>query len=203
MFQDAFIKLNESETTELVKEINTKYDGTPLDPERTTILYQALSFYPGYRFLDIVDERIYPLVHKYAFYKPDDLVFLNWTNAPVYQFNDRAPLSLNAGNVVDYVKFFFSCVRGRKGHFIVVESVDEVTWKEDPPIAARKAIGKIMTPVHITKENENGSFELKACMVFKDSLFSAKVTISKEGHVDLSEEELLIEDLPVLEDTLE
>lgn len=203
MFQDAFIKLDVSETTALIKEINIEHDGTPLDPERTIIMSQTLSFYPRCRFLDIVDERIHPTIHKYAFHNTDDLIFLNWTNAPIYKLNETLPISLNKNNVVDYVRFFFACVRGRKGHFEVIETVDDIRWKEDPPIAARKAMGKLIEPVHLVSENEDGSYSLKACMVFKDSIFSADVHVSRKGHVDLSNEALLIEDVPILEDTLE
>ena len=38
-------------------------------------------------------------------------------------------------------------------------------------------------------------------MVFKDSLFKSEVEVKPSGLVSLSNEELLVEDLPVLDDT--
>jgi hypothetical protein len=128
-------------------------------------------------------------------------VAINGSNEPIYALNERAPLQLNDGTVADYVRFFFSNVRGRHGRFLITETVDDIQWREEPPPAARKAIGKILVPLTVTGRDPDGGFRLAACMMFKDSLFKAAVTVRRDGIVSLSDEELLIEDMPVLDDT--
>src|SRR5262249_28730450 len=115
--------------------------------------------------------------------------------------NQKIPAKLNDSTVSDYVRFFFSFVRGRHGRFLITESVDDIHWKEDPPPAARKAIGKMVMPVMLVKKENNGGFHLQATMMFKDSLFKSDINVTPNGLVQLSNEELLIEDMPVLDDT--
>jgi hypothetical protein len=117
-------------------------------------------------------------------------------------FYPGVPIFLDTNSVIEYVRFFFNYIRGRHGRFIVIENVDDISWREEPPPAARKAIGKMLIPLQIYEVNEEGSFFLLVNMMFKDSLFKAKVQVKPNGRVELFDEELVIEDIPVEEDIL-
>jgi hypothetical protein len=201
MLQDALVKLDPEESSALLEEINPKLQGSAFAPATVTILGQELSFYPGYRFLDMADYESVPPVRRFVVYKPGDAVVLNWTNEPIYELNARAPISLNEHTVVDYVRFFFTYIRGRHGRFLVAESVDDIMWREEPPPAARKAIGNILSPLSVASAAADGSYRLNLCMMFKDSLFKAVAEVGRDGLVTLTDEELMIEDMPVLDDT--
>ena len=201
MFSNAFVKLDRAEAQELISEINPYFKDNAFAPENVTILSQDMSFYPGYKFLDIADFSITPVVRKFVIFKSGFASVLNWTNDPIYRMNEKVPIKLNQDNIADYVRFFFSYIRGRHGRFIIVESVDDIAWSEEPPTAARKAIGQMIAPVQIMGNDKDGTFHLSACMVFKDSLFRTDIHVKAGGAVDLSNEELLIEDMPVLDDT--
>lgn len=201
MFSNAFVKLDKDEARTLATEVNPSFKDGKFNEDTVTVLAQDMSFYPGCRFLDIADFSVVPTVRKFVVFRPGDAVVLNWTNEPIYRLNERVPVKLDNDNVADYVRFFFSYIRGRHGRFIIVESVDDVAWSEEPPAAARKAIGQMIMPVQIKGEGRDGTFHLVCCMVFKDSLFRTDVHVKKSGVVDLSNEELLIEDMPVLDDT--
>ena len=201
MFSNAFVKLDKIEAQELISEINPYFKDNAFAPENVTILSQDMSFYPGYQFLDIADFSATPAVRKFVVFKSGFVNVLNWTNDPIYRLNEIVPIKLNQENVADYVRFFFSYIRGRHGRFIIVESVDDIAWSEEPPAAARKAIGQMIAPVQIMGSDKDGTFHLSACMVFKDSLFRTDIHVKAGGTVDLSSEELLIEDMPVLDDT--
>ncbi|MCB9988078.1 MAG: hypothetical protein H6868_01950 [Rhodospirillales bacterium] len=196
-----FVKLGEEENTAILEEINPLLEGSPFDPVTATILAQDVSFYPGYRFLDINDYETVPHKRKFALYKPGNAVALNWTNEPVYMLNEKAPLQLNADNVAAYVRFFFTYVRGHHGRFVIIETADEIAWREDPPPAARRAVSEMICPMTVTDHDSDGTYHLIACMIFKDSLFKSQVHVTAGGLVSLSDESLLIEDMPVLDDT--
>lgn len=206
MFQEAFKKLELEELASVLDHINPHLDGSPFDPVDTTALGIELPFYPDYRFLDLADYSTMPGKRRFVLFKdagnPDDndVVVLDWTNEPIYLLNHNLPISLTAENIPEYVRFFFTYVRGKHGRFIVTESVDDINWKEDPPPQARKAISKMLIPLEVLKE-ENGKYYLKATMMFRDSLFKADIEVQRNGLVTLSSEELLVEDMPVLDDT--
>lgn len=198
---DQFVKLDLLECETVLEEINPALKGSHFHPATVTILANEPSFYPGYRFLDLADYETVPNIRKFVLYKPGHVVVLNWTNEPIYALNEKAPIVLTETTVADYVRFFFTYVRGRHGRFIITESVEDVTWRDEPPPAARKAIGKMLEPLHIQERGSAGDFKLVARMMFKDSLFKTTVNVQANGLVNLSDEELLIEDMPVMDDT--
>lgn len=201
MYQEAFTKLELNEIATILDRLNPEFDGSTFDPLETTILAQSLSFYPGYRMLDIADHAAMPPLRRFTLYSAEDCVILNFSNEPIYELNLKLPINLNADNVSDYVRFFFTYVRGRHGRFIITENVDDIAWKEDPPPSARKAIGQMLVPVTLEKTDSEGNFILMATMVFKDNLFKSKIKIDPKGFASLSDEELLVEDIPILDDT--
>src|SRR5688572_20432938 len=112
MFQDAFIKLEKDECRQVLEEINPALGGGAFSPKTSTVLAQDLSFYPGYRFLDVADYEITPAFRKFIVHRPGDVTVLDWTNDPIYKLNDKVPLGLTRDTVRDYIRFFFSYVRG-------------------------------------------------------------------------------------------
>ncbi|MEK7801928.1 MAG: hypothetical protein AAB276_05685, partial [Pseudomonadota bacterium] len=160
-----------------------------------------LSFYPGHRFLDIADHSHIPAARRFLIEKDEHYTVIDFTNMPFYGLNSSVPIKLTKETLGDYTRFFFQFVRGRHGRFLIVESVDDIQWREEPPPAARRAIGKLITPMTlIPNDTPNGPYHLLAQMVFKDSLFQSDITVTETGMVSLSNEKLMIEDLPVLDD---
>ncbi len=202
MYKEAFEKLELEDIATILEEVNPHFDGLVFDPVQTTILSWDMPFYEGYRFLDIADHTAMPPLQRFVIYKPGEVIVLDFTNEPIYALNQKAPIHLTESNIEDYIRFFFTYVRGRHGRFLIVENVDDIAWKEEPPPAARKAIAAMMCSITLKEIGEDGVFDLEVCMIFKDSLFKSKVSVDPKGFVKLSNEELLIEDMPVLDDTL-
>jgi hypothetical protein len=203
MFQDTYVKLSPEDTEKLLAKTSPFFDGVTFNPLNTVVMSKGLDFYPGYKFFDMADHTQNPALRRFALIKKDSVVILDFTNAPIYDLNKVAPIYLNTDTVHDYVGFFFNYVRGRHGRFLIVESVDDIAWREEPPPAAKKSISKLITPLSlITKDTDDGQFHLHAQMMFRDSLFSADISVQKDGAVILSNEQLMIEDMPVLDDIL-
>jgi hypothetical protein len=200
MFQEAFEKLELADIATILDRINPALEGATFDPVETTILSLPIHFYKGYQLLDIADNTVMPAIKRYALYSLENFVVLDFTNKPIYKLNQQAPLQLNPDTVSDYVRFFFSFVRGKHGRFLIVENVDDIHWKDEPPPNARKAISKMVVPVAILEEAKNGDFALESTMVFKGALFKTNIAVQKNGTVTIKNEELLVEDMPVLDD---
>lgn len=202
MFQEQLTKLEPDKTEQVLSLINPKLESGLFEPAETTILSIDLPFYPGWEFFDIADYGAAPPRKTYALHEKQtgNIVLLDWSNQPIYELNKHVPIKLDKEIVPLYVRFFFTHVRGKHGRFGIVENVDDIAWKEDPPPAARRAIGKMLFPITFQKQTETGEYHLKACMTFKDSLFKADIFIDPTGQTRLANEELLIEDMPVLDD---
>ncbi|MCB1558146.1 MAG: hypothetical protein KDJ50_04415 [Alphaproteobacteria bacterium] len=202
MFQDAYIKLDRLEVEELLEKTRKSFDGVSFSPENSVVMARDLDFYPGYKFYDMADHSHMPPSRRFILMKDDEVIVLDFTNTPIYTLNGKLPIQLTRENVKDYVRFFFTFVRGRHGRFIIVETVDDISWREEPPPAACKSISKLIKDIAFhSKDTEDGSYFMQAQMMFRDSLFQADVSVKKDGLVQLSNEALLIEDMPVLDDT--
>lgn len=193
-------KLDEAEKKPLIEEINAKVTPAPFDPGTAGLRRHRLDFYPEYDLYEISDHAVAQGLRKYALRKPGNVVMLDWTNQPIYETNRAAPIRLTDLNVTDYLKFFFSYVRGRHGRFVIVEHVDEISWQIEPPPQGRKALQDMIAPVTLVARDADGTYHLECFMIFKDSLFKTKAQVQKDGLVTLSEEELKIEGMPVVED---
>jgi hypothetical protein len=193
-------KLDPEKAIRILSEINPKLEPVPFAPGSTTLRTQKLGFYGSYELIELTDLSTIPPARKFAVYKSGDVQVVDWTNQAIYDTNEKAPLTLNERNVVSYVKFFFSYVRGRHGRFLIIENIDDIRWQIEPPLQGRKVMQDMLEPVTLLSAEEDGSFKLSAFMVFKDSLFRTEIHVKKNGLISMSNEELKIEGMPVLQD---
>jgi hypothetical protein len=201
--QEIWHKLSADEMLSVLEAVNHEIDPISFHSESTMVRAQTLSFYEHYKLYELTDFSAVPPAKKFALYAPkQNAQMIVWTNEPIYHINSKAPLLLSEQTVADYVRFFFHYVRGRHGRFLIVETVDEIKWQNDPPPQGRKAMQDILSPVTLIKRADNGDYILSAFMVFKDALFKTRITVDLNGIVTLSDEELKVEGLPVLTDQL-
>jgi hypothetical protein len=194
-------KLDTERTARILSEVNPHLEPVPFSEENTTIRCQKLPFYSDYEFVELTDLSAVPAARKFAIYKPGDINVINWTNQAIYETNEKAPIKIDERTVVNYVKFFFNYVRGRHGRFLIIENIDDIRWQVEPPLQGRKVMQEMLEPVSIVSQDPDGTYNLEAFMVFKDSLFKTRIHVKPDGLVSMSEEELKIEGMPILQDS--
>lgn len=198
---DNWQKIDEDISKQILKEINKHIKPVPFNEEETVLRETALPFYKGYSLIELTDMSVVPGAKKYAIYKEGDVNIIDWTNQVIYDTNKKVPLSLSEINITDYVNFFFSYIRGRHGRFLVIETADDVRWQEDPPVQGRKVLQEMLKPITVIKKEADDSFVLEVFMMFKDSLFKSTVNVQQNGDVEIIGEELMIESLPIIQDS--
>jgi hypothetical protein len=203
MYTESFETLSPSETKKALERLNPLFDGARFDSDDTTILAGDLPFYPGCRLLHIAHHSVNPPLERFVVSGPDRDTVLNFTNEAVYALNEAVPLSLTESTVEEYVRFFFAHVQGPQGRFLIVDGVDDIGWIEDPPPAARKAVGGMIAPLSLRAVHKDGRFELEGCMTFRDALFKATIMVAPDGRIALEDESILIEDMPISDGILD
>ncbi|MCK6417723.1 MAG: hypothetical protein L6Q57_02140 [Alphaproteobacteria bacterium] len=201
MYQNSFDRLQGEDRNRVLTQVTPALDGMAFDTQTARVMALPLPFYPGLRLLEISATQTTAPARRFVIEGKSLVVPLNYTNEPIYALNDSYPISLTKRNVEDYARFFLAFVRGPQGRFLLVDNVDDIPWKEEPPPQARKAIAKLIRPLTLLKQNNKGHFALEACLVFINGLFQCQIDISPSGHVRIYDETLLLEDMPVLDDT--
>lgn len=200
MFQDQYIKLNEADTGTALKSFNPLFDGSPF-PQTSIIMRRPLGFYPDYWFYDVADHQTMPPRRRYLIVKGADSVLIDGRAETILSLNKTVPIMLNDKNILDYIQFYLAFVRGPKGRMVLIESLDDIPWRDEPSPAARKAIGKMVSALDL-QASVDGSYSSTAQIIFGDGLYEVDVSIAKDGSVDFKNHKMLIEDMPVLDDLL-
>ena len=190
------------QTPRLVAEINTQMKDVKFDDTYTTVKSQSVPFYAEHDLIELTDSTKSPALVRRAIYKPGDFYILNWTNQPIYTANEKAPIIVNEDNAMIYVNFFFHFVKGRHGRFVLIDGPEEINWSEAPPEKGLQALRNMIKPLAVTDTEDDGTINLLSYMVFKDSLFRAKVQLKRDGMVSLTDEALVVEGMPIIEDVV-
>lgn len=202
VFENAYKQLDVQEGGIILDQVSEGLLDVSFDLAHCTFLAIDLDFYPEYKLVEITDQSQHPAMKRVILYKPGSYKVLDYTNGPIYALNKELPIDLRKRNVRDYVRFFFEYVKGRHGRFLIVNSVEDIPWREDPPPAAREALGQMILPLELKKSDVKTTYVMTGSMIFKDALFRTDVKVEQNGQVTLFNEELLVEDIPVIDDVI-
>jgi len=200
MFKDAFAKLDLTQSAQMAVLINPHLDRA-FDPQEVTIMVHDLPFYKGYFLAELSDHTHHPaVVRTCVCNEHGDVYPLTWTNDPIYLLNNVVPIDLRADTVESYARFFLTYVRGKHGRFLIIDTVDDIDWKEEPSPAGRKALSRMIEPLSLVSLDTKEGFKLRATLVYKDSLFQSTIHITPNGRLAITDEDLMVESLPVSDD---
>ncbi len=180
--------------------------------DKTLVQVAPLPFYDDYKLYALTDMTLPPPNVRYILYKEGALHIMNWTNEPLYEVNEKAPIKLDRKTLVAYARFFFHYVRGQLGRFIIVEKPEEVVWLENASDKEKADVAAKLMPVTYKGIGRDNLFTLTATVLFKNALFKTDIKIAPYemdvfdaeagvpehftiGQMKLTNEDLLLEEL--------
>lgn len=202
MNQQAFTKLEQNQIQPLLDQINAETQGADFDIDSISLLKQDTSFYPDWTFFDLTDHSTVPHRRMFYLHHKDKFIPLNWTHEQIYELNHTIPIDLNDSNIVDYVRFFLVFAKGEHGRFLLIESIDDLNWSEQPLPTAKQAISTMLKILGQPEIDANKNWNFDATILLKDSLFRCHISVCPAGEVTINNEELLIESLPIIDDSI-
>lgn len=153
----------------------------------------SLDFYPGFWLYQL---RVrYAEVGKpiFAIRKDDDVRILREDNALFYALNEEVPIRLTDENVLFYLRIFFRFVRGRHGHFHLMERLDDVPGWHALDSAQRRSIEEHVVPARIRASSDGDGWTVDASFLFKDALFTSSVGVARDGTIEMGDEALRVD----------
>jgi hypothetical protein len=124
---------------------------------------------------------------------------LDKTNEPIYWLSDAGFLNLTEENVAEYVVFFFHLVQGHLGRFLIVSDAQDMRWidPDAPPEDQFAQCREFIRPLCLQDAPGEDVWRLRASVQFKNALFETDVVVTRAGIMELTNEELRVEDLAV------
>lgn len=214
MFELHLKALPPDEGKQILSAIAPEIAPVSLPFDQTLVEVMDLPFYEDVKFYALTDmTRPLPNV-RYMLYRPGLVSLFNWTNEPIYNVNEQAPIKLDRKFLAPYSKFFFHFVRGQLGRFIIVEKPEEVEWLPEATQKEKDDVNALLMPVTYRSVGRDNLFTLSCTVIFKNALFRTDIKIAPYemdvfdpdlgeqehftlGQLKLTNEELLLENLNV------
>lgn len=195
----AWRRAGAGEAREILGALNGMIRPSPLEVQTTQIWSAPLPFYADTQLLRIVDQTRGIPNSRLALMARGSAVVFDHSNLPIYLHNAQADVRIDPDNAAAYAAFFFDHVGGQHGRFRIVESGQDLHWLDDADPAEIAAAAVEIRPVFYGGMRD-GAILLTATVVFKTSLFRADICVFADGRVEMRDEEILVERLPVRPD---
>ena len=179
---------------EQINPIDSKYK---VKAESAEVHWRTLPFYETVALIRVKDPS-WTEKELYIYYLTDqgNLFRLNGTSPPIHEVNDKAPIKVNEGNVLDYLRFFCFFVRGEEGPFYVAETVDDPNMPQDMDDATRSTLTDIVAPAEFLGVNDKGYLLCKAVVFYSNALFIANFAVQPSGMIEMLDDDPIVPDLP-------
>jgi hypothetical protein len=165
-----------------------------------------LDWYEDYRLVRLTDpEWGYAKLRLYFLVGPEsDLFRLNGTSPPIHEVNAKAPIKLNADNVLSYLIFFCFFVWGEEGPFYVLESIDDPVIEEFKKVAPDNELMETTLAVfegtvrnaQLVNVTVEGNYQCEAVISYSNAIFTANFIIFPTGMIEMLEDEPIAADMP-------
>ena len=192
-------EIPETDEEVLIKKVNALSSFEMFSPGRSRFVVADLPFYSNFKLLQATTfSSIPPVTMQYLIAGKGadaEVIKMDGTRDPILANNARAGLILNAKTVVAYATFVLGAVQTEEGTLRLVEAVDEDTFSNLPTPHQRKEVTHMIRPAKVT-ETEKG-FNLDVIMLYGDSIYRADLEVAKDGFIEIKDEELLAEGLPI------
>ena len=213
----SFTQLEQPELDRVIPALEALGQGLLGEPANWALRNAPLTFLPGHKLLAIQHTNIPGQNEQFAIECPDGkFMLLDWTNVPIYQQMDRYTPKFDDADLLVYCRFFFHWVRGQLGRFVITDRLDQIQWTKDVTEEIRESVAQFLQPLRVVERHEN-YVRMNGIVVFKNALFKTDVIAAlsqteiwdaKEkkyeqlthGQMKLTNEELLLEDLPIVID---
>lgn len=197
MFTDPFSKASLKETEEILQKLEVIAPKETFTAQGVSCLYKSLEFYPQARYYDITQADQHPARQCLVIDTPAATHLLNGNTESLYTFNEKIKIALSSELIEDYARFFIAHYRGSEGRTILIETVDDPIWLEDPTPSSRKLLSERITPLKITGTRKDGGWQLAVTLLIRNHMYEAQMEISPVGRVTFEQVETVAENLPV------
>jgi hypothetical protein len=181
----------------ILGQVNSVRTGVALSLDRSRMEQRDLAWLPAGEFYRVTDFDTVPPVEVHFIVYGTENFILDGSAAPIYAAVAAASLRLDGITVRDYLRFFFEHVRGAAHGLRIVECEEDVLFTGLATIAGRDRVRAHLRPIHVSLE-KNGDFILDAVAVFRDALFAITVALSPGGSLQIRDDRLLAEGLPIV-----
>ena len=133
-------------------------------------------------------------------------IVLNGSAVPIHDLNDRVGLALKRNEAIDYLFFFCTSTEADEGRFLIVDDVQDLTFRITPDQDWLDALAEMIQPAAFATDPtpaataDDAPFAVVATVLYGDTLFRARFHVHQRGLVEMLDDEQLMTQMPVMKD---
>lgn len=191
-------ELSTEELTKLARQLDPVDGKYPFDADSVTGHISSLPWYGQVQLMRFTNPFWIP-THLTVYYLIDEgyLFRLNGTSPPIHEVNAKAPIQLNAQNILDYLRFFCFFVRGDEGPFYILESTEDPIVDVEMDQTTRSVFDGTVRPMTLEGVDKDGRFLCDCLIWYSNAMFIAKFSVEPTGMVHMLDDEPIAGDLSV------
>lgn len=196
MAAGAYEKLEGTKARKFIDRLNRAWSGSPFDADRTVVHARDLPFAQGWVLAEAADAVSVPEKRCILLDNGRESVPMQFSSDFVQRFTAGQNIRIDRDNAADYLRFWFEYVRTGADRFTLVESLDDIAWREEPTPQARKTLARSVMPLTLVGAARMG-FSFKATVLFRDTLMDVSLDVSEKGEVAITDRAVIAESLTV------
>jgi len=190
------------ETTErLAKAINKNNCSNLVSTANSTYRMFTLPFYPNFKLYTFIDFSFCPYLEMNLLDNGSYTFVLDGSQKPFLEANALSPLVLTSNNVYQYASVVLGNICKGDSSYRLVNSINDITFSSIPSKDQFNQIeSSIISPV--IKKNED-HFLITTSLLLRDNILETTIKIHIDGRIDIIEENVVLENMPIQELVLE
>lgn len=186
--------LDRQEAAATVERLRGQPNAVVFSPQLTEVVHRPLPFYEDFRLYRLTNYATMPSFTMYMLGDGEEQFYsLDATANPIYTVNEKAPLQLTEGNVVDYLDFFFGNVQGSEGDIFLIKDPKNLPFMSALSPAQQDSINQTYRPISVEEGITPGAFKVKGTLYYDGSLISATIHVEPDGHLHIQDQTLLLQ----------
>ncbi|BDX36918.1 hypothetical protein CYCD_02730 [Tenuifilaceae bacterium CYCD] len=154
-----------------------------------------LPYYSNFKLYTLFDTSYTPVVQYNLLDNGTDTIYLDGTLNAWKKANEIEKPELTISNVMDYAKMVVSSISKENIKHNIVTSIEDIDFYQMPTVEQFQLIESSIKPPVISFRNN--SFNILACLIEGKELYDSLISVKSTGEIEISDKNLILQDIPV------
>lgn len=154
--------------------------------------FKPLPFYQDYMLYRMTNYATLPAFSLVFLSDGESFFLLDGSPAPINMVNKKGVLSLSEVNIVDYIDFYLSNIRGEDGDIYLIKDLDALPFIDSLERDQRAELEHRHIEPQVTKDPETGRFIVLCDLFYTGTLLKSAVIVDLEGNIEIHPREMIM-----------
>jgi hypothetical protein len=179
----------------IVSKINLSFGYSLINIKDCSYQLIPINFYSDFKLYNLFDCSYTPVVHYSVLDNEKDTIILENSTNNWYRANEIETPKLSMLNIIDYLKTVFSTSSTNGQKFNVIASIDDIDFNQMPSNDQFVKIESAIKPPVISFNNK--VFTILVCLLEGKNLYDSLIQVNSSGEIEISDNNLILENIPV------